>query len=104
MKTLICSLALLALTPLAALADAPPVSAKQALEIAEKSLKERNLSASVYIESLQMDHSSMMGGHQFWFVKWSKTLPASNPRNKEVGIKVYMDGHAVRLVKEPGTP
>jgi hypothetical protein len=80
------------------------VSVREAVDIAEKSLNDRSLKGKIYIESVSLDKSSIIGGHTFWFVKWSASLPASDPKNREVGVKVYMDGTASRLVKKPGTP
>jgi hypothetical protein len=70
------------------------------LEIAEKSLADRGLQKELWIESITLDKASLLGSTPFWFVKWNKSIPASDPKNKEVGVKVYMDGKAVRLVKE----
>jgi hypothetical protein len=81
---------------------APPVSAREALGIAEKNLAERGLDKRLYVIGITLEHASMFSSKGYWFVKWSEPIPASNPRNREVGIKVNMDGSAVRLVKEPG--
>lgn len=89
---------------IASASDEPAVSAGEAVDIAEKSLNDRSLKGKIYIQSVTLDKSSIIGGQTFWFVRWSKSLPASDPKNREVGVKVYMDGRAVRLVKEPGTP
>jgi hypothetical protein len=85
-------------------AEAPPISARKALDIAEESLRDRGLTEKIFVAGVRLERSSVVGGYKFWFVKWSESLPASDPRNREVGVKVYMDGRAVRLVKEPGTP
>lgn len=99
MNPLLASVTLLAtLSPL--FAGEPPISIRKALDIAEKSLRDRNLHQNIYIEGATLERSSLVGGHSFWFVKWSESLPASNPRNREVGVKVYMDGRATRLVRE----
>lgn len=84
--------------------DAPPVSAKQAVDLAEKTIAERGLGKTLYIESVTIQRLSMFSGKSYWFVKWSRTIPAINPKNREVGLKVNMDGSYVRLVKEPGAP
>jgi hypothetical protein len=84
-------------------ADAPPpVSARQAVAIAEESLANRGLEKEIYIQSVTLERATILKARSFWFVKWSHSLPASNPKNREIGVKVNMDGSAVRLVKEPG--
>ncbi len=86
-------------------ADSPPsVSASEAIRIAEDSLAHRNLGKDLYILSVTLQRDSILSRNSFWFVKWSHSIPASNPKNREVGIKVKMDGTATILVKEPGAP
>lgn len=84
--------------------DAPPISAKQAVDLAEKTIAERGLGGTIYIESVTLERVSMFNVKTYWFVKWSHSIPAMNPKNREVGLKVNMDGSYVRLVKEPGAP
>jgi hypothetical protein len=38
----------------------------------------------------------------YWFVAWSESVPGDKANQREVGVKVNMDGSAARLVKEPG--
>jgi hypothetical protein len=104
MKTIFAAFLLFALAPLAPLLadDAPPVTARQALDIAEKNLADRGLTKEIYIVSVAMQQSSLINSQTYWFVKWSHPIPASNPRDREVGIKVTMQGIATRLVKESG--
>lgn len=82
--------------------DAPPVTAKQAVDLADQSLTDRGLRSTIYIESVSIQRVSMFSGKNYWFVKWSHPIPAINPKNREVGMKVNMDGTCARLVKEPG--
>ena len=105
MKTILCLL-LFTFTSLAPLLaeDTPPVSAKQALDIAEKNLVDRNLTKEIYITSVTLTSSSLINNQSYWFVKWSHPIAASNPRNREIGIKVTMEGVATRLVKDPLRP
>lgn len=96
-------LALLSAAASAFAADAPPpVSARQAITIAEESLANRGLDKEVFIQSVTLERATIMKARSFWFVKWSHSIPASEPKNREIGVKVNMDGTAVRLVKEPG--
>lgn len=95
------AVALLAAGPHAHAAP-PPVSAREAIAIAEKDLADRGLDKKLYVVSVTLERASMLNSRAHWFVKWSESIPASNPRNREVGVKVNMDRTAVRLVKEPG--
>jgi len=87
---------------LVAFGNPPPITARQALDIAEKNLAERGLDKKLYVVGVTLERTSMFSEKAYWLVKWSEPIPASNPSNREVGIKVNMDGSAVRLVKEPG--
>jgi hypothetical protein len=80
----------------------PAVSARQAITIAEESLANRGLEKQVFVQSVTLERATIMKAKSYWFVKWSHSLPASDPKNRELGVKVNMDGSAVRLVKEPG--
>jgi hypothetical protein len=84
--------------------DAPPVSARQALDAAEKNMQERGLGKDLYIESVSLSHALMFGGETYWLVKWSHPLPASTPNSHEIGLKVTMDGKIFRFVKALGKP
>jgi len=78
---------------------APAISAHQALDAAEKNMNERGLGKELYIESVTLKKDSMFNSENYWFVKWSHPIPATNPDKIEVGIKVRMDGRTTRLVK-----
>lgn len=84
--------------------DAPPVSARQALDAAEKSMSERGLDKDIYVASVSMTHSSMFGGESFWLVKYSHPIPADESNQQEIGIKVAMNGAVSRYVKILGRP
>jgi hypothetical protein len=101
MKSIACILACLFASLTALRAGAPPITAREALNIAEKNLAERGLDKKLFVTGVTLERDSMFNGKSYWFVKWSEPLPANNPNNREVGIKVNMDGSAVRLVKEP---
>lgn len=87
---------------LSALADAPQLPLSKAVAIAEQSLKERDLRDKVYIQSASLEKRSITNRESYWFIQWDRSLPAVNPRNREIGMKIRMDGTSVRLVKEPG--
>jgi hypothetical protein len=92
------ALAALAAATTSALAQ-PAVSARQALDLAEKSLAERGLAKKIYVDSVSLDHDAIKGGQSYWFVRWSESFPAQTPGRREIGIKVSMDRSVVRLVK-----
>ena len=101
MKTAARLAILLTLAVSSAHASPPAVTARQALDIAEKNLADRGLTKKLYVAGVTFERTSVFGAPAYWFVKWSEPIPASNPNNREVGIKVKMDGTATRLVKEP---
>jgi hypothetical protein len=84
--------------------DAPPLSARQALEAGEKSIHDRGLEKEIFVTSVSLAHATIMGGESYWFVKWSHPLPGNSPSEHEIGLKVRMDGSATRLVKNLGKP
>jgi hypothetical protein len=96
-RSISCFLVLLAV----AHAEPPPVTLREALNIAQKNLAERGLDKKLYVAGVTLERASMFNGKSYWFVKWSDAIAASNPNNREIGIKVNMDGSAVRLIKEP---
>jgi hypothetical protein len=104
MKTILAAILFFVVAPLAPLLaeDAPLVSARQALDIAEKNLADRGLTKEIYVISVAIQQTSMLNNHPYWFVKWSHPIPASNPRDREIGMKVTMEGVPTRLVKEAG--
>jgi len=84
---------------------APAVTAHQALDAAEKNMNERGLGSQLYIESVTLKRDAMFsGGGNYWFIKWSHPIPATDPNKVEIGIKVRMDGTTTRLVKNPHEP
>jgi len=51
-------------------ADAPPpVSAKQAISIAEQSLATRGLEKELFVASVTLERESVLKAKSFWFVK-----------------------------------
>ena len=87
----------------AAFADNPPaISAGQAFDAAEKSINDRGLGKEIYIESVTLTRTTMFGGENFWFVKYSHPIAAEGPNQHEVGIQVRMDGSVARMVKNLG--
>ena len=99
-RTPFLALALLG-TSLCARAAGPAVDIHQAIAIAEKSLKNRGLTSEVYITSAVLQQTTLLNGRAYWFVQWSHPVAGDKKSDKEVGVKVLMDGTATRLVKAP---
>lgn len=85
---------------ISAMAGAPEVPISKAATIAENSLKERQLEGRIYIDSITLTRSTLTSRKTYWLIKWNQSIPAMNPQNREIGMKVNMDGSYVRLVKE----
>ncbi len=102
-RRLISGLALLVLTTAtsAFAGEAPAISPKHALELAEQALAEKGAAGEVYVQSLALEHTSLLEKKMVWSVTWSHSLPGSTAQKKEVGIEIHMDGSIVHLVKGP---
>ncbi|MGB8355550.1 MAG: hypothetical protein WCD79_16750 [Chthoniobacteraceae bacterium] len=84
---------------------APAISAHQALDAAEKNMNERGIGKQVFIESVTLKKDAAFSAEPaYWFVKWSHSIPATDPHKVEIGIKVRMDGRTTRLVKGRNEP
>ena len=80
-------------------AEAPPVfPLEKVIVIANKALAEKG-EKDVFIRSIELTKPAVFSDKQNWVVTWSRDLPASKPRLREIGISVSMDGRAVRVVK-----
>lgn len=100
MKSLAVLLLLLSVS-VSALAENPPeLSAKAAVEIADKSLAERNLAPKVFIQSVAIQSTALLGGKRTWYVQWSGFVQGTKPGTHEVGLQIGMDGHVVHVVKD----
>jgi|GEM_PF-5188868 len=84
--------------PAAQAETAPVYSLDKALTLARKVLAERN-EPDVFIRSIALEKPAMFSDKQKWVVTWSRALPASQPRLREIGLSIDMDGRAVRVVK-----
>jgi hypothetical protein len=89
----------------AAFADEiPAISARQALDAAEKSMSDRGFAKDVFVASVALTHSTVFGGETYWLVKYSHPIPAEAENQHEIGLKVRMNGSVTRLVKTLGKP
>ena len=76
------------------LADTPPpVTARQALDLAEQNMKDRGIGNEVWIESVTLVHEAILHGDTYWFVKWSHPLVATDPakRVKNANVRFPVD-------------
>lgn len=76
----------------------PAVTAQKVAKMADDHLKERGLLNSAYIVSITMESTEIFGAPKHWFVKWNKSLPVADSKQKEIGLKISFDGKLVRLV------
>ena len=81
--------------------DRPAVSIQQAADLAEKAKALRENGSTVFIESLTLQRTGIIHGKTVWVAKWSGKLPANNPRDREVGVEISMDGTVKHIVKGP---
>jgi len=102
MKKIGCSILALLIalqTPLALADDTPAISIRQALDLAEKAKAVRENSDKVYILSIALERTSIIGGKPVWIAKWSGPLPANDPRDRDIGVQIFMDGSVRHIVK-----
>ena len=105
MKTLFNTLIALSIaTSLRAEDPRPALPIRQALDIAEKARSVRESGDKVYVASISLERAAMMSGKLVWFAKWSSSLPANNPAQREIGVEIAMDGSVTHMIKGPGEP
>jgi hypothetical protein len=96
-------LAMTLLPTISARADtAPAISAKQALQLAEEALAPKNTGGGVYVSSISLQPTAVLGGKRVWTVMWSESVEGSRPGTKELGLEIHMDGAVVHLIKGRG--
>ncbi|MEI8341704.1 MAG: hypothetical protein WCH43_09245 [Verrucomicrobiota bacterium] len=104
MKNISCTIIALLLAlhaPLALAEDKPALSIREALDIAEKAKAVRANGDQVFIVSMTLERTSMLNGKTVWIAKWSGTLPANKPSDRETGVQIAMDGSVKHIVKGP---
>ena len=83
----------------AAFADnPPPITALQALNTAQKSMTERGFDKEVFIESVTLNRAPILGGEEFWIIKYSHPVSLPGVAQQEVGLKIRMSGEITRLM------
>jgi hypothetical protein len=91
------ALGVLASLPAAHAESAPRIDALQVAKIAANYLASHGKDAP-YIVSIALEPDALMGGNISWVVRWSRPLMADG--NKEVGMRVKLDGAVSYLVAD----
>ena len=101
LRTALCAAILVGLDGFASSSKAgnAPVSARQAVDIAQEQLDLRGLQSSIQIESVVLQAATVLGSTRVWTVLWSRSVSADSGK-LEVGVEVDMNGRVVRLVKK----
>ncbi len=90
----------LALTSLSVCAaEKPVIPIDAALKTAMTHLAERGLADQHFIGSLTLEDTSIMGGKQYWFARWSPSIKLEG--RTESGLRINMDGSLVRITARP---
>lgn len=83
--------------PIAQAGDAPRVDALRVAKIAAEYLATHGKDAP-YVVSIALENDALLGGRTSWIVRWSRPLLADG--NKEVGMRVKLDGSVSYLVDD----
>jgi hypothetical protein len=102
-RTLFAAVALgtLALLPAAHAGNAPKVDALHVAKIATDYLATHGSNAP-HIISITMEADAILGGKTSWIVRWSH--PILTDGNKEVGMRVKLDGAVSYLIDDKAGP
>jgi hypothetical protein len=91
------AIALVSLPTAAALADAPKLDAARATRIATDYLATLG-SGAPHIVSVTLEKGALVNGTQSWVIRWSE--PVMDNGNREIGMRVKMDGSTAYLVED----
>ena len=91
------ALGALAFLPSAQAQSAPRIDALQVAKIATDYLATHGKGAP-HVVSIALEMDALMGGKTSWIVRWSRPLIADG--NKEVGMRVKLDGSVSYLVED----
>lgn len=102
-RTFCAALALgaLAILPTAHAENAPRMDALHVAKIAADYLATHGKDAP-HIISIVLEPDALLGGKTSWIVRWSRPLLADG--NKEVGMRVKLDGTVSYLVDDKSSP
>ena len=90
-----------AFLPLARAEDAPRVDALHVAKIATDYLATHGRNAP-YVVSIALESDALLHGKISWIVRWSRPIFADG--NKEVGMRVRLDGSVSYLVEDKSGP
>lgn len=94
-------LGILALCPAARAADAPRVDALRVAKLATEYLATQGRNAP-HIVSIALEKDALFRGKTSWIVRWSGPVVVDG--NKEVGMRVKLDGSVSHLIDEKYRP
>jgi hypothetical protein len=90
---------LLAAVSLAQAAE-PAIPIEQAIVLAQKDLRMRNLEGRYYVSALTLERDGLLSRKVHWFARWSEPMPRAD-RRKEIGVEIAMNGEVTRVLKAP---
>lgn len=102
MKSPLCALAILSIAFIPALAkadSAPVLPIEKAVELAKEALANKQVSG-IYIQSIALQRTSLIGGKLAWIVKWSGTVPGVKSGEREWGLEIAMNGDVLHMVRD----
>jgi len=106
MKTVFCALVLASacLLPVVAPAadSAPALPIEKAVELANQALADKG-AKGVYIQSVALERTSIIGGKIAWVVRWSATVPGLKSGEREWGLRIAMNGNVLHMVHDPAS-
>jgi hypothetical protein len=91
------ALGALAVLPSARAENAPRIDALHVAKLASDYLATHG-KAAPYVTSIALEPDALLGGKTSWIVRWSQPILADG--NKEVGMRVRLDGSVSYLVAD----
>ena len=90
-----------AFLPVVRAESAPRIDALHVAKLASDYLATHGKDAP-YVVSIALEKDALLGGKTSWIVRWSRPLLADG--NKEVGMRVKLDGSVSYLVEDKSGP
>jgi len=81
-------------------ASGPGLPIEEAIAIAQKDLRNRNLDREYYVSGITLERESMVSRKMHWLARWSESIPRED-RKKEIGLEIAMNGEIIRVLKAP---
>ena len=83
-------------------ASGPALPIEEAIAIAKKDLRARNLDGEYYVSGITLERESMVSRKMHWLARWSEAIPRED-RKKEIGLEIAMTGEIIRVLKAPAS-